>query len=60
MLIVSNYNRLIRPVANNTDKITVKMGLKLSQLVDLVIRGGGDGREERGRGKMRWGGKSEG
>ena len=24
-------------MANNTDKITVKMGLKLSQLVDLVI-----------------------
>ena len=34
--VCSNYNRLIRPVANNTDKITVKMGLKLSQLVDLV------------------------
>ena len=34
--LLSNYNRLIRPVANNTDKITVKMGLKLSQLVDLV------------------------
>ena len=34
--LLSNYNRLIRPVANNTDKVTVKMGLKLSQLVDLV------------------------
>ena len=34
--LLSNYNRLIRPVANNTDKITVRMGLKLSQLVDLV------------------------
>ena len=37
--LLSNYNRLIRPVANNTDKITVKMGLKLSQLVDLVSTG---------------------
>jgi hypothetical protein len=36
--LLSNYNRLIRPVANNTDKITVKMGLKLSQLVDLVSK----------------------
>ena len=34
--LLGNYNRLIRPVANNTDKITVRMGLKLSQLVDLV------------------------
>lgn len=34
--LLSNYNRLIRPVSNNTDKVTVKMGLKLSQLVDLV------------------------
>ena len=37
--LLSNYNRLIRPVANNTDKITVRMGLKLSQLVDLVSFG---------------------
>ena len=37
--LLSNYNRLIRPVANNTDKITVRMGLKLSQLVDLVSLG---------------------
>jgi len=36
--LLSNYNRLIRPVANNTDKITVKMGLKLSQLVDLDLK----------------------
>ena len=27
---------MLKPVANNTDKITVRMGLKLSQLVDLV------------------------
>jgi len=36
--LLSNYNRLIRPVANNTDKITVRMGLKLSQLVDLDLK----------------------
>ena len=34
--LLSNYNRLIRPVSNNSDKVVVKMGLKLSQLVDLV------------------------
>ena len=33
---VRSCNYTFRPVANNTDKITVKMGLKLSQLVDLV------------------------
>ena len=32
----SSETTVSRPVANNTDKITVKMGLKLSQLVDLV------------------------
>ena len=34
--LLSNYNRLIRPVSNNTDKLTVKLGLKLSQLIDVV------------------------
>lgn len=34
--LLSNYNRLIRPVANNTEKLTVKLGLKLSQLIDVV------------------------
>ena len=37
--LLSNYNRLIRPVANNTDMIIVRMGYKLSQLVDLVSLG---------------------
>ena len=32
----SGYNKLIRPVGNNTDKLTVKLGLKLSQLIDVV------------------------
>lgn len=36
--LLSNYNRLIRPVANNTDTVLVKLGLRLSQLIDLVSR----------------------
>lgn len=34
--LLSSYNRLIRPVQNNTDTITVWMRLRLSQLIDLV------------------------
>nr|XP_027228535.1 LOW QUALITY PROTEIN: acetylcholine receptor subunit alpha-L1-like [Penaeus vannamei] len=33
--LLSSYNRLIRPVQNNTDTITVWMRLRLSQLIDL-------------------------
>ncbi|XP_037891962.1 acetylcholine receptor subunit alpha-like 2 isoform X2 [Glossina fuscipes] len=33
--LLSNYNRLIRPVSNNTDTVLVKLGLRLSQLIDL-------------------------
>ncbi len=32
----TNYNRLIRPVGNNSDTLTVKMGLQLSQLIEVV------------------------
>jgi len=32
----SGYNKLIRPVLNNTDKLIVKLGLRLSQLIDVV------------------------
>ena len=32
----SGYNKLIRPVMNNTDKLIVKLGLRLSQLIDVV------------------------
>ena len=32
----SGYNKLIRPVGNNNDKLTVKLGLRLSQLIDVV------------------------
>lgn len=34
--LLSNYNRLIRPVPSNNDTIVVKLGLRLSQLIDLV------------------------
>ena len=34
--LLANYNRLIRPMSNNTEKLTVKLGLKLSQLIDVV------------------------
>lgn len=36
--LLSNYNRLIRPVGNNSDRLTVKMGLRLSQLIDVVSK----------------------
>lgn len=34
--LLTDYNRLIRPVGNNSDRLTVKLGLKLSQLIDVV------------------------
>ncbi|XP_018019541.1 acetylcholine receptor subunit beta-like 2 [Hyalella azteca] len=36
--LLSNYNRLIRPVANNTDILTVRLGLKLSQLIGVNLK----------------------
>lgn len=36
--LLSNYNRLIRPVSNNTDTVLVKLGLRLSQLIELVSK----------------------
>lgn len=35
--LLSNYNRLIRPVINNTETLTVWLGLKLSQLIEMVL-----------------------
>jgi nicotinic acetylcholine receptor len=35
--LLSNYNKLVRPVVNNSDVLTVRIKLKLSQLIDLVI-----------------------
>lgn len=34
--LLSHYNRLIRPVSNNSQVVTVRLGLHLTQLVDLV------------------------
>jgi hypothetical protein len=34
--LLSNYNRLIRPVSNNSETLTVWLGLKLSQLIEVV------------------------
>lgn len=34
--LLTNYNRLIRPVGNNSDRLTVKMGLRLSQIIEMV------------------------
>lgn len=34
--LMSSYNSLIRPVSNVSERLTVKMGVKLSQLVDVV------------------------
>ncbi|XP_037080832.1 acetylcholine receptor subunit beta-like 2 isoform X2 [Pollicipes pollicipes] len=36
--LLSNYNRLIRPVGNNTEKLTVWLKLKLSQLIDVNLK----------------------
>ena len=30
------YNKLIRPVGNTTDRLVVKIGLRLSQIIDVV------------------------
>ena len=34
--LLSNYNKLVRPVQNVTDAVTVRLKLKLSQLIDVV------------------------
>ncbi len=36
--LLSNYNRLIRPVVNNTESVTVWLGLKLSQLIEVNLK----------------------
>jgi hypothetical protein len=35
---VRSYNKLIRPVRNNSEKLTVYLGLRLTQLLDVVCR----------------------
>ncbi|XP_043224848.1 acetylcholine receptor subunit alpha-like [Amphibalanus amphitrite] len=36
--LLSNYNKLVRPVVNVTDPLTVKIKLKLSQLIDVNLK----------------------
>jgi len=36
ILVESGYNKVIRPVINPSDHINVSLGLKLSQLIDVV------------------------
>ena len=31
-----NYNKLIRPVGNSTEKLVIKLGMKLTQIIDVV------------------------
>lgn len=37
----SGYNKLIRPVGNNTDVLLVNLGLRLTQIIDVVSGAGG-------------------
>lgn len=34
--LMTGYNRLVRPVSNTSDTLTVSLGLRLSQLIDVV------------------------
>jgi len=34
--LMSSYNKLIRPVQNSNSTVTVRLGLKLTQIIDLV------------------------
>ncbi|KAG5861101.1 hypothetical protein JTB14_012837 [Gonioctena quinquepunctata] len=36
--LLSNYNRLIRPVNNHTETLTVWLSLKLSQLIEMNLK----------------------
>ena len=33
---MSNYNRLIRPVHNHSEKVMVKLGVRLTQIIEIV------------------------
>ncbi len=33
--LIGGYNRLVRPVGNNSEKLTVFMGIKLTQILDV-------------------------
>ena len=34
--LLSDYNRLIRPVNNHSDTLVINLSLKLTQLIDMV------------------------
>lgn len=36
--LLSNYNKLVRPVVNVSDALTVRIKLKLSQLIDVNLK----------------------
>ncbi|KAH9389978.1 D-arabinose 1-dehydrogenase (NAD(P)(+)) [Tyrophagus putrescentiae] len=36
--LMSSYNKLVRPVQNNSEKLTVKLGIKLTQLIDVNLK----------------------
>ena len=36
-LLMRNYERDVRPVFNSTSTVTIKLGLTLTQIFDLVI-----------------------
>lgn len=36
LLIYGDYNKLIRPVGNTTDQLTIVLSLQLTQIVDVV------------------------
>ena len=36
--LINGYNSAIRPVANNSDQLTVKLSLRLSQLIEVVSK----------------------
>ncbi|KAH9413635.1 Neurotransmitter-gated ion-channel transmembrane region [Dermatophagoides pteronyssinus] len=36
--LLSSYNRLVRPVSNNSQSLKVKLGLKLTQLIDVNLK----------------------
>ncbi|CAN7982904.1 unnamed protein product, partial [Ixodes hexagonus] len=36
--LISRYNKLVRPVVNDTDPLTVKIKLKLSQLIEVNLK----------------------
>ncbi|RWS19330.1 Acetylcholine receptor subunit alpha-like 1 [Leptotrombidium deliense] len=33
--LMSDYNRIVRPVINDSTPVTVKLGIKLTQIIDL-------------------------